>query len=144
MAACRESAIKEGVVIDGDEELWVRFTKSVQTNLHVVFTMNPRGDDFADRSTTSPALFNRCVVDWFGTWGLTALCQGGKQFTSSLDLGDESEWNNANGITEPTLSSKKRRHSPELDYDAQRHSQREPFVHNSVMQFERTRVAESC
>lgn len=92
------SALKgAGSVGDGDEELWAKFTKNVQRNLHVVFTMNPTGEDFSNRSTTSPALFNRCVVDWFGTWGQTALGQVGKQFTSTLEMGDESEWSGGSG-----------------------------------------------
>ena len=30
--------------------------------------MNPANPDFANRSASSPALFNRCVIDWFGDW----------------------------------------------------------------------------
>lgn len=62
--------------------------KVVQRNLHVVFTMNPSGGEWKNRSTTSPALFNRCVVDWFGTWGPKALSEVGKEFTMRLDMGD--------------------------------------------------------
>lgn len=40
-----------------------------------------------DRCTTSPALFNRCVVDWFGTWSQPALAQVGYEFTSTIDTG---------------------------------------------------------
>lgn len=47
----------------------------VQRGLHVVFTMNPASDGFEGRCATSPALFNRCVVDWFGTWPTKALAQ---------------------------------------------------------------------
>lgn len=53
-------------MLDMDDELWRRFTKVIQRNLHVVFTMNPASADFENRCTASPALFNRCVVDWFG------------------------------------------------------------------------------
>ena len=53
---------------DTEEELFRHFTKNVQRNLHVVFTMNPASGDFDNRAATSPALFNRCVVDWFGDW----------------------------------------------------------------------------
>ena len=35
--------------------------------------MNPAGADFSDRGTSSPALYNRCVIDWFGDWSLNAL-----------------------------------------------------------------------
>lgn len=88
MNACRDSAARDGVIVDSDEELWRRFTGIVQRNLHVVFTVNPSGGDWKNRSTTSPALFNRCVVDWFGTWSNKALGEVGKEFTLRLDLGD--------------------------------------------------------
>jgi dynein heavy chain 1 len=45
-------------------------------NLHVVFTMNPSADGLKDRAATSPALFNRCVLNWFGDWSNSALYQG--------------------------------------------------------------------
>ena len=35
--------------------------------------MNPAGDDFSDRGASSPALYNRCVIDWFGGWSVDAL-----------------------------------------------------------------------
>uniref|UniRef100_A0A7S1Y8A3 AAA+ ATPase domain-containing protein n=1 Tax=Grammatophora oceanica TaxID=210454 RepID=A0A7S1Y8A3_9STRA len=88
MSACRDSAARDGVIIDSDDELWRRFTSIVQRNLHVVFTMNPSGGEWKTRSTTSPALFNRCVVDWFGTWGDKAMGEVGKEFTVPLDIGD--------------------------------------------------------
>jgi dynein heavy chain 1 len=40
----------------------------------------------ASRAATSPALFNRCVLDWFGDWPDQAFYQVGKEFTDSLDL----------------------------------------------------------
>eukprot|EP00587_Corethron_hystrix_P001648 CAMPEP_0113299688 /NCGR_PEP_ID=MMETSP0010_2-20120614/1622_1 /TAXON_ID=216773 ORGANISM="Corethron hystrix, Strain 308" /NCGR_SAMPLE_ID=MMETSP0010_2 /ASSEMBLY_ACC=CAM_ASM_000155 /LENGTH=4034 /DNA_ID=CAMNT_0000152971 /DNA_START=8 /DNA_END=12112 /DNA_ORIENTATION=+ /assembly_acc=CAM_ASM_000155 len=96
MSQCRESAAREGVIMDSEDELWQRFTKIVQRNLHVVFTMNPSGGDWKNRSTTSPALFNRCVVDWFGTWSGKAMGEVGRSFTTRLDFGgaetDESFW----------------------------------------------------
>ena len=52
----------------------------------VKFTMNPAGDDFKDRGSTSPALFNRCVINWFGTWPEAALFQVARVFTDKLDL----------------------------------------------------------
>ena len=88
MSACRDSAARDGVILDTEEELWRRFTGIVQRNLHVVFTMNPSGGDWKNRSTASPALFNRCVVDWFGTWSPTAMGQVGKEFTMKFDIGD--------------------------------------------------------
>jgi dynein heavy chain 1 len=53
--------------------------------------MNPQNDDFDNRSATSPALFNRCVIDWFGEWSAAALFQVGHEFTRLLDLGDKED-----------------------------------------------------
>ena len=64
------------------------FVGEVQRRLHVVFTMNPSNADFDNRNATSPALFNRCVIDWFGEWSREALYQVGYEFTKALDLGD--------------------------------------------------------
>ena len=36
------------------------------------FTMNPSANGLRDRASTSPALFNRCVLDWLGDWSLDA------------------------------------------------------------------------
>ena len=88
MNACRDAfAQKDDLIIDSEDEIQRRFTKIVQRNLHVIFTMNPAGGDFAGRCTTSPALFNRCVVDWFGTWPFDGLTQVGYEFTKSVDTG---------------------------------------------------------
>ncbi len=90
LAACR--ALPGAAPGDGDEELYRRFVRNVQRNLHVVFTMNPAGageEGFAKRCAASPALFNRCVVDWFGTWNPHALAQVAHEFTSHVDLGPD-------------------------------------------------------
>lgn len=86
IASCREEAQKSGLILDTSDELFRWFTARVQRNLHVVFTMNPANGEFRDRAATSPALFNRCVVDWFGSWGRDALLQVSQFFTRSLDL----------------------------------------------------------
>nr|CCA15174.1 Cytoplasmic dynein 1 heavy chain 1 putative [Albugo laibachii Nc14] len=87
MHACREAVQRDGGMVENTEsELFRYFTRQVQRNLHVVFTMNPVSGDFQDRQKTSPALFNRCVVDWFGTWNDRALAQVAQEFTKTLDL----------------------------------------------------------
>lgn len=78
---------KDEVMMDSHDELWRRFVRTIQRNLHVIFTMNPASADFSNRCTASPALFNRCVVDWFGTWSQTALIQVVSEFTKHLDTG---------------------------------------------------------
>lgn len=86
LAAAKESANRKGVMIDGEEAAFRWFTRQVQRNLHIVFTMNPWNSDFDNRAATSPALFNRCVVDWFGDWNSTALAQVGHDFTDSVAI----------------------------------------------------------
>jgi dynein heavy chain 1 len=98
MTAVRDSAARDGDILDSEEELWRHFTSIVQRNLHVVFTVNPSGGDWKNRSTTSPALFNRCVVDWFGTWDNKALAEVAKEFTMKLDIGDVESAGAAFGI----------------------------------------------
>ena len=56
------------------------FFIKVMKNLHVVFTMNPSTDGLKDRAATSPALFNRCVLNWFGDWSDNALYQVSQAF----------------------------------------------------------------
>jgi dynein heavy chain 1, cytosolic len=98
MSAVRDSALRDGVILDSEEEMWRHFTNIVQKNLHVVFTVNPSGGDWKNRSTTSPALFNRCVVDWFGTWDNKAMAEVGKEFTMRLDMGEAEGVGGAFGI----------------------------------------------
>ena len=66
MNQCRESMQRENIVSNSNEEIYKWFTKQIMKNLHVVFTMNPPEEGLATRAATSPALFNRCVLDWFG------------------------------------------------------------------------------
>ncbi|KAJ3032718.1 hypothetical protein HDV00_007194 [Rhizophlyctis rosea] len=86
MSSCKEGAQREGLMLDSPEELYKWFTQQVMKNLHVVFTMNPPEGGLASRAATSPALFNRCVLDWFGDWSDQAFYQVGKEFTDTLDL----------------------------------------------------------
>jgi dynein heavy chain 1 len=53
--------------------------------------MNPSETGLKDRAATSPALFNRCVLNWFGDWPESALYQVGSEFTKKVDL-DRMDW----------------------------------------------------
>ncbi|KAG6918668.1 hypothetical protein DXG01_012485 [Tephrocybe rancida] len=75
MTACKEGSQRDGLMLDSPEELYRWFTQQVAKNLHVVFTMNPPENGLASRAATSPALFNRCVLDWFGDWSDQAFYQ---------------------------------------------------------------------
>ncbi len=86
MTACREGAQRQGLLLDSQEELYKWFTQQIVRNLHVVFTMNPPQEGLSSKAATSPALFNRCVLNWMGDWSDQALFQVGYELTQSLDL----------------------------------------------------------
>ena len=86
IAACKEEARKNNRMLETDDDIYRQFTKDVQRNLHVAFTMNPANSDFSNRSASSPALFNRCVIDWFGDWADEGLLQVAEEFTKYLDI----------------------------------------------------------
>lgn len=86
MSLCKDSATREGFVFETYNDLYAWFTKQVATNLHVVFTMNPPKNGGSSKATTSPALFNRCVLNWMGDWNHQALYQVSNEFTALIDL----------------------------------------------------------
>jgi dynein heavy chain 1, cytosolic len=86
MTACKEGAQRQGLLLDSQEELYKWFTQQIIKNLHVVFTMNPPEDGLSSKAATSPALFNRCVLNWFGDWSDQALFQVGSELTHFVDL----------------------------------------------------------
>lgn len=86
MTACKEGAQRQGLLLDSQEELYKWFTSQIVKNLHVVFTMNPPEDGLSSKAATSPALFNRCVLNWFGDWSDQALFQVAHELTHSVDL----------------------------------------------------------
>ncbi|GAM88599.1 hypothetical protein ANO11243_066330 [Dothideomycetidae sp. 11243] len=97
MTSCKEGAQRMGLLLDSQEELYKWFTQQIVRNLHVVFTMNPPQDGLSSKAATSPALFNRCVLNWFGDWSDQALFQVGYELTQSIDL-DRSNYTSPDGI----------------------------------------------
>ena len=92
MTACKEGAQRHGLLLDSQEELYKWFTQQIVRNLHVVFTMNPPSEGLSSKAATSPALFNRCVLNWFGDWSDQALYQVAYEFTQSVDI-DKGNYN---------------------------------------------------
>ncbi|KKK21233.1 dynein heavy chain [Aspergillus ochraceoroseus] len=86
MTGCKEGAQRQGLLLDTQEELYKWFTQQIVKNLHVVFTMNPPEEGLSSKAATSPALFNRCVLNWMGDWSDQALFQVGSELTQSVDL----------------------------------------------------------
>jgi dynein heavy chain 1, cytosolic len=86
MTSCKEGAQRQGLLLDSQEELYKWFTQQIVKNLHVVFTMNPPQEGLSSKAATSPALFNRCVLNWMGDWSGQAFYQVGLELTQSVDL----------------------------------------------------------
>jgi dynein heavy chain 1 len=82
-----------------------KFTRNVQRNLHVVFTINPATAQFSNRRATSPALFNRCVVSWWATWSPTARAQVAAYFVQSLRLDDHRRLVSSAAYSAPSFSA---------------------------------------
>src|SRR4051812_46889546 len=59
--------------------------------------MNPPEEGLSSKAATSPALFNRCVLNWMGDWSDQALFQVGTELTHSVDL-DRASFNAPDSI----------------------------------------------
>ena len=86
MTACKEGALRQGFNLDSQDELYKWFTGEIVRNLHVIFTMNPPDSDLSSHSVASPALFNRCVLNWMGDWSDNTLLQVASSITDHLDI----------------------------------------------------------
>jgi dynein heavy chain 1 len=86
MTQCKDGAVRNNLMIDSANELYEWFTNQVMPNLHVVSIINQSQDGLKNRAATSPALFIRCAVNWFGDWSHHALYQVGTEFTTKIDL----------------------------------------------------------
>jgi dynein heavy chain 1 len=71
-----------------EQDMYKWFIAQVTTHLHVIFTMNPHSPDFHNRTATSPALFNRCTIDWFGDWSPSTMVRVALELTSKVDVLD--------------------------------------------------------
>ncbi|CCD23572.1 dynein heavy chain NDAI_0B05390 [Naumovozyma dairenensis CBS 421] len=71
-----QSKIKSmGLLLDTEQELYNWFTHEIARNLHVVFTISEPTGTNPFKMVSSPALFNRCVVNWMGTWSTKTMLQ---------------------------------------------------------------------
>lgn len=64
---CKNEALAQGILLDSDEELQTWFVSQVSIHLHVVFTLDNESENLP-QVHQSPALYNRCVLNWMGDW----------------------------------------------------------------------------
>ncbi|SCU87646.1 LADA_0E05314g1_1 [Lachancea dasiensis] len=79
MSDLSTKAAELGLLLDSDEELHHWFTELISKNLHVAFTINNPESKNALNVISSPALFNRCVLDWIGAWPTAAFVEIGRE-----------------------------------------------------------------
>ncbi|KAG5479644.1 hypothetical protein CUR178_03406 [Leishmania enriettii] len=78
--ACRVAGVGVAAVgnlvdVHNEADLYRWFLTNVREYLHVVLTINPSSGELTSRTVASPALVNRCTIDWFGDWDTTTLRQ---------------------------------------------------------------------
>ncbi|ODV89200.1 hypothetical protein CANCADRAFT_32533 [Tortispora caseinolytica NRRL Y-17796] len=101
---CLDVSARNGLLLRTDSDIYRYFVQLVSKNLHVVFALTPPSSEgMQDTLSSSPALFNRCVVSWLGDWNRSSLHQVASQLTCQLDL-DDSEYS-VDGLAEPSSGS---------------------------------------
>ena len=78
---------KAAGVPDSKEGVWKFFIDKVRTNLHMVFTCSPVGEQFRTRAQRFLAMINSTVIDWFQPWPEKALLGVSQRFLGETDLG---------------------------------------------------------
>ena len=73
---------------DNREAIWSFFIQKVRTNLHMVFTCSPVGEQFRIRAQRFLAMINSTVIDWFQPWPEKALFGVSERFLGEVELGD--------------------------------------------------------
>ncbi|EMR09626.1 hypothetical protein PNEG_02210 [Pneumocystis murina B123] len=86
ISSCKEATQKEGLLLDSQDELYNWFSQQISRNLHIVFTMNPLDKGLSAKVSTSPALFNRCIINWLGDWSIQAFYEVANELIRALDL----------------------------------------------------------
>jgi len=74
---------------DTRENCWAHFINKVRTNLHMVFTCSPVGEQFRIRAQRFLAMVNSTVIDWFQAWPEKALLGVSQKFLGEMDLGND-------------------------------------------------------
>lgn len=69
-----------------DTEIMLDFIAKAKTNVHLVLTMSPIGEDFKRRLRMFPSLVNCCTIDWFLPWPKDALQSVAEFFLNSVEL----------------------------------------------------------
>ncbi|CCW66307.1 unnamed protein product [Phytomonas sp. Hart1] len=87
-ASGTDAAVTAANYIDpkNEQDLYRWFLSNVKEQLHIVFTLNPSSNAFSSRAMASPALFNRCTIDWFCDWDALTFRQIAHEFIQNMTM----------------------------------------------------------
>lgn len=107
IAKIRGSPFLPRTVLDTEQSMYDWFTEQISKNLHVVIKISDPKKSNSANIMTSPALFNRCVLTWMGTWKNGTLIQVAKHFIDKIPLDQTMEASDTVGqISSDSLRSK--------------------------------------
>lgn len=87
MKLCVSESRAQGLLLDTDDELYLWFTQRISANLHVVINVSQLlAKGLQPAVISSPALFNRCVLNWMGDWSDATLHDIGNALIRSVPL----------------------------------------------------------
>lgn len=86
ISVCLKASQDEGLLLDSNDEVYQWFVQQTAKNFHVIFTMSDLYGTKDKPFITSSALFNRCVVNWMGTWSNETLTQVTESTTKLIPL----------------------------------------------------------
>ena len=89
VSSCLSASRNEGLVLDSPDEIYQWFVQRIANNFHVIFTMSD--NDERSPFISSSALFNRCVINWMGSWSKNSLETVSRELTRDIPL-DNSEY----------------------------------------------------
>lgn len=88
---CAAESASQGLLLESPAELNEWFKKQVTAHLHVVFTVC---DIYSEKNAllqSSPALFNRCVINWMGNWSMKTLGEVAEALLAKVPM-DQSDY----------------------------------------------------
>lgn len=69
----RQAALEFNLKEQTRLEIWDFFISRVRSNLHVILSLSPVGENFRRNCRMFPSLVNCCTIDWFVKWPQEAL-----------------------------------------------------------------------
>lgn len=90
MEICKELSKLQGLLLETNDELYQWFKNQISLNLKVIFTLGGNSE-----LLSSPALLNRCTINYMGDWKDETLTEVATNLISALPVSNKSDAINA-------------------------------------------------